>query len=458
MRELSIPIKGMHCKACTIVVADELEKIPGVTKAKANLNTNSAVVTYTHRPSEAALEIAIKAAGYTIGTENKPYFSHDKTVYRQLLISLPIIIIMLFVLQDVGVTGLNLNNLSGSSALLALAVGLTAGFSTCMAVVGGLVLGISSRYAEKHPMATTSQKFRPHLFFNAGRIAAFFALGGLLGLFGSVISLNSSVIGLFTVLVGVVMIILGLQLIELFPKLSSKSFTLPTGIAKTLGIKTKSQKEYSHNNAMLLGAVSFFLPCGFTQAMQLVAISTGSFYMGAIIMGLFAIGTTPGLLSIGAITSVVKGSFAKSFFRFVGLVVIFLAFYNISNGFKLMGYNFSLSNFMNNSNVSSTTQQPSAGEVTKTAEGDILATTFTVATDISPNTFNVKVGEPYILEVNAKEDGQGCMSTIMIPGVYKNPLLITKGKNQLPFTIESPGTYQITCAMGIPRGTITAIR
>ncbi len=146
------------------------------------------------------------------------------------------------------------------------------------------------------------------------------------------------------------MIILGLQLTELFPRLSTKSFTLPTGIAKTLGITNKNDKEYSHNNAMLLGAASFFLPCGFTQAMQLVAISSGSFYMGALIMGLFAIGTTPGLLSIGAITSIVKGTFAKSFFRFVGLVVIFLALYNISNGFNLMGYNFSINSLTTNLN------------------------------------------------------------------------------------------------------------
>jgi uncharacterized protein len=457
MRELSIPITGMHCKACTIVVADELEKIPGVTKAKANLKTNFALITYTSKPSEAALETAILAAGYTIGTDKKPFFSQDKTVYKQIIITLPIVIFILYVLQDTGVTGINLNSLSGSTALMALAVGLTAGFSTCMAMVGGLVLGISARYAEKHPLVTTRQKFRPHIFFNASRIASFFALGGLLGIFGSVFSLNGNVIGLFTIFVGLVMIILGLQLTELFPKLSTKSFTLPTGIARTLGIKNKSNKEYSHNNAMLLGAASFFLPCGFTQAMQLVAISSGSFYMGALIMGLFAIGTTPGLLSIGAITSLVKGTFAKLLFRFVGLVVIFLALYNISNGFNLMGYNFSINGLTNNSNTSSTTQQ-SSGEITKTAEGDILATTFTVASDITPNKFNVKVGQPYILEVDAKEDGQGCMSTIMIPGVYKNPLLITKGKNQLPFTIDSPGTYQITCAMGIPRGTITAVR
>lgn len=34
MRELSIPIKGMHCKACTIVVADELEKYPVLLKPR----------------------------------------------------------------------------------------------------------------------------------------------------------------------------------------------------------------------------------------------------------------------------------------------------------------------------------------------------------------------------------------------------------------------------------------
>ena len=44
----------------------------------------------------------------------------------------------------------------------------------------------------------------------------------------------------------------------------------------------------------------------------------------------------------------------------------------------------------------------------------------------------------------------------MIPGVYDTPMLITKGMLVLPFKIDKPGTYNITCAMGIVRGTITA--
>jgi len=469
MQELSIPIKGMHCKACTIVIADELSKLPGVQQARASLKTNLATIEFTQKPTQKELEFAIKTAGYSIGADKKHFFSRDKNVYEMFAINLVAIAVILFLLKGLGATSLNLNSLSGSRILMALAVGITAGFSTCMALVGGLVLGLSSRYAEKHPTATTTQRFRPHLFFNLGRILTFFVLGGAIGLFGSVFKLNSSLLGLLTVGVGFVMIILGLQLTELFPKLSNKGITLPASLARIIGIKKHGSKEYSHKNALILGGLSFFLPCGFTQAMQLVAISSGSFITGSLVMGMFAIGTSPGLLGIGGLTSVVKGSFAKSFFRFAGVAVVLLAFYNINNGLTLMGYNFSLKNDQQNTtsintdsqqvaNNTSNSQPTNNSAVQATNGATILSTVFTLDGDIKPNKFNVVVGKPYVLEVDAKEDGQGCMSTIMIPGIYKNPLLITKGKIRLPFTINSPGTYQITCAMGVPRGTITAVR
>lgn len=453
MKERIIPIKGMHCKACTIVIADELEKIPGVITAKASLKSNTSTIQYVSEPTAEELDAAIKAAGYTIGDDRRSLFSKDKVVYEQFVFSFATLVVLLVFLRGMGVTSLNLNSLSGSVMLMALAVGVTAGFSTCMAMVGGLVLGISARYSEMNPTITLAQKFRPHLFFNLGRILTFFVLGGVLGMFGSVFRFNSSVVGMLTIGVGAVMVVLGLQLTELFPKLTNKGISLPAGIAKVLGMKGRRSKEYNHKNAMLLGATTFFLPCGFTQAMQLVAISSGSFVTGSLVMGLFAIGTAPGLLGVGALTSAVKGTFAKSLFRFVGVAVVLLAFYNISNGFNLMGYKLSRT-----SKQTTTINQPVDSTVAQTGSGDVLTTSFTVAGDITPSTFNVEVGKQYILEVDAKENGQGCMSTIMIPGIYKTPQLIKKGKLQLPFKIDKPGTYQITCAMGIPRGTITAVK
>jgi len=444
-----IPIKGMHCKSCTLIVADELNKIPEVKHTSVSLKTNSATISFTDEPTELQIDQAIDRAGYIVGNDEKPIFSKDKSTYGQFLLSLAWIAIIFLVLRILGFSGINFSGLGDNKGLMALVVGVTAGFSTCMALVGGLILGLSSRYAEKHQSATVSQRFRPHLFFNLGRIVTFFVLGGVVGLFGSFFRLNSSITGLLTIGIGIVMLILGAQLTEIFPRLSNKGLTLPAGLAKFIGINQKKDKEYSHKNAMVLGGLTFFLPCGFTQAMQLVAIGSGSFVTGSIVMGLFAIGTAPGLLGVGGLTSVVKGKFAKVFFRFAGALVVLLSIYNISNGLNLTGYKFSLGSGQSSGSVSA--------PVDKNAI--ILKTIFTPSggtQDISPNTFNVEVGKSYILSIEAKGDGQGCMSTIMIPGVYDTPMLITKGMLTLPFKIDKAGSYNITCAMGIVRGSIIA--
>ena len=109
------------------------------------------------------------------------------------------------------------------------------------------------------------------------------------------------------------MIFFGLKLIQIFPVLKDKNITLPSSIARVFGLD-REVKEYSHTSALVTGALTFFLPCGFTQAMQLYAVSTGSFWQGMAIMGLFAIGTAPGLLSVGGLTAMVKGRTARIFF------------------------------------------------------------------------------------------------------------------------------------------------
>ena len=446
----TIAIKGMHCKSCTIMVAEELGKIPGVKQASASLKTNTATIRFTNEPTDLQIEKAIDAAGYIVGLEKKKFLSRDKSAYFQFFYSLAIIFVILSSLKLLGFSGISLSGLGSDKSMTALVIGITAGFSTCMALVGGLVLGLSARYAEKHQSATSTQKFKPHLFFNLGRIITFFILGGVIGLFGSFFKLDSSVTGILTIGIGLVMIIIGLQLTELFPKLTNKTITLPAGIAKFIGLNRQKQREYSHKNALVLGGLTFFLPCGFTQAMQLVAIASGSFVTGSIVMGLFAIGTAPGLLGLGGLTSIIKGEFAKKFFRFSGVLVVLLAVYNITNGFNLMGYNFSFVN----------SQQNSSSVSLDYKDATILKTVFSPSgstQDISPKSFNVEVGKSYVLEVDAKDDGQGCMSTIMIPGLYKTPILITKGTVRLPFKVDKAGTYKITCAMGISRGTITAI-
>jgi plastocyanin len=85
----------------------------------------------------------------------------------------------------------------------------------------------------------------------------------------------------------------------------------------------------------------------------------------------------------------------------------------------------------------------------------ILKATYSVAADVKPNKFTVKAGVPVRFDIDAQEDGAGCMGSIMIPGLDNNARGFEKGKTTtLSFTPTKPGSYTITCAMGVPRGTI----
>ena len=76
--------------------------------------------------------------------------------------------------------------------------------------------------------------------------------------------------------VAVVMTILGTRLTGLSPRIATWSPTLPMGLGRQLGLGDGASGAYSDARAAGLGAASFFLPCGFTQAVQIYALSTGS--------------------------------------------------------------------------------------------------------------------------------------------------------------------------------------
>lgn len=452
-RTKTVPIKGMHCASCEILIAEELGSLPGVVSASASLKSGTATIVSSVAVHDGAIEKAIQSAGYEIGVEprKKPLVTRNSRIWKDFLLG-SVLVVGFFVLFKIfeldKLMSATTNN--NSVGVMALIVGVTAGFSTCMALIGGLVLGVASKYAADHPTETAFQKFRPHLFFNLGRIASFIVLGAVIGMIGSAFALKGSLLGFLTILAGVVMLFLGLQLSEISPRIT-KGVTLPSGIAKKFGLHKRKEREYSHRNAFLMGALTFFLPCGFTQAMQLLAVSTGSPVQAAVIMGAFALGTAPGLLSLGGLTSVVQGLFAKRFFRIVGVLVIAMALVNVANGYNLAG----LSRFLENSKSLLDTTFPK-----QSSEGSkVLATTYTLRDDIVPSKFTAKVGQKTTLAVDVQDNGQGCMSTIMIIGLDDNPQYLKKGKTlELTFTPISPGTYLIACAMGVPRGSITVER
>ncbi len=449
----TVPIKGMHCASCELLITDELEGISGVESAKVSLKSSAATIRSSRKISSKEIEYAVRSAGYEVGLENdkKSLITLNKSIWRDAAIGVVFVAAFFVIFQLFGIDNIaGTASANGGAGTMALLIGLTAGFSTCMALIGGLVLSVASKYAENHPMQTARQKFTPHVFFNLGRIISFIILGAVIGWIGSAFALKGSLLGLLTIAVGLVMLILGLQLTELFPRIT-KGITLPSGISKRFGLQQRKGREYSNKNALLLGAATFFLPCGFTQAMQLLAVSTGDPIQAALIMGAFAVGTAPGLLGLGGLTSVVKGVFAQKFFRIVGVIVVAMALLNFVNGYNLSGLNRFFDNLATAGNTSSKVEEIEPSKYVR-----VLTTTFHVRTDITPNVFTTKIGQKTILSVDVKENGEGCMSTIMIIGLDDKPQYLAKGKKiELTFTPEKPGKYTIACAMGVARGSIT---
>ncbi|MFA6422064.1 MAG: sulfite exporter TauE/SafE family protein [Candidatus Buchananbacteria bacterium] len=433
-----ISVSGMHCKSCELLIEDGLKKLPGVTKVRANQNRGTVEI-YHHGsgPSSEQINSAIKNAGYEVGEKSKlPFFSKDKTDYKNLLIGAIIIAVLFVLLKSFGILNLSADT-SGGGLIIALFVGLIAGVSTCMALVGGLTLGLASRHAELHPETTRIQRFRPHLFFNLGRMIGFAILGGLIGLIGTAFKISPNALGIVTMIVGAVMIFLGLKLVEIFPFLKNHSLTLPSSVSKLFGLNKTNNKEYSHLGSMITGALTFFLPCGFTQAMQIYAISTGSFLQGALIMFLFALGTTPGLLSIGGLTSIFKGKKARLFYATAGVAVILLGFFNIANGKNLMYFG-EIANTNNPTN-----QEEQIVSMTQKSSG------------YSPNNFTVQKGKPVKWVINS-EDPFSCASSLVM-SKYGINVHLQKGENIVKFTPTQTGEVKFSCSMGMYTGRFTVV-
>lgn len=324
-------ISGMHCKACPLLVESELHDVALIQKAKASL--------WHHRVEiegdfgeKSALEIielltpTLQKHGYALSVE-KP--AHKKA-WSEFAWAIPLALLFLglFVgLQKLGIVNLlTVNQVSYPAALL---IGLVASVSTCMAVVGGLTLSVSANFAKE------GDKVTPQLLFHIGRLVSFFLLGGLLGVIGGNFEMGSGAMTAVNIAVGLIMLVLGLNLLDILPWAKKLQPTLPGFISRHL----LELKQINHTlTPLLLGAVTFFLPCGFTQSMQFYALSSGSFTTGALTMLVFALGTFPmlALLSFASL-SLHSARASGIFFKTAGLVVIAFALFNLMNGLVVAG-------------------------------------------------------------------------------------------------------------------------
>lgn len=323
-------VKGMHCNSCVMLTERALGDLEHVKRAAASLTSCCIEVEgefggRSDAAIAAELSSVLRPHGYELALE-----APREARAHELLIAAPIA--LLFAAGFIALQKLGIVSIAGEGALsygTAFMIGVVASLSTCMAVVGGLVLSMSSSYAKR------GDTIRPHLLFHASRLVTFFVLGGAIGALGTAFQLSIGASFALNMLVAAVMLMLGLNLLDVFQSTKRFQLAMPRFLSDRLLALGSAQ---SAATPLIAGAATFVLPCGFTQAMQVYTLSTGGALAGGLTMLSFALGTLPvlALLSFGS-AGLGRSAYRGVFFKSAGLIVILFALLNVITGLAAIG-------------------------------------------------------------------------------------------------------------------------
>ncbi len=456
MQEKTYYIKGMHCAACEVLIEKKLLEIPGVKSVDASTDKGQAIVEFEGaQPKIEVLNDIFKKDNYAFfdnQQEVKKTAKEEKPVSKTLIaFNIAILIVIAFLLLDRAGVSSFLSVGSNSSLIAFFGFGLLAGLSSCAALVGGIVLSMSKQWNDLYANEQSSyKKFQPHVLFNVGRILSYALGGGLLGLIGSRLQISLSFIAFLVIAISILMIGLGLQMlgVSVFRKFQ---FSAPKFITRYVANENNFKGKYM---PFVMGALTFFLPCGFTITAQTISLLTGSAMQGALIMLFFALGTAPMLLLIGLSSTKFfsKPHLSLTFSKVAGFLVIFFALFNIFNQMNVLGIGFPNAN---PAQVSS-----AQNGVVALVDGKQVIKMTVYPSNYTPNTLTVKAGVPVRWEITSS--GQpGCDSGAIVSNILPNgSVYLNPNQGQVTvaeFTPQNPGTYKFACPMGMVRGTIEVI-
>jgi len=466
----------MHCASCELMIEKKLLELNFIKSVDASSPKEEIIIEYTgEKIQPQKLTELFKKEGYvfsdispTLNTSpEKPNKFKPKELF--IILSIGLLIILAFIgLNSTGLSGL-INVSAKSSLPMFFVFGLIAGISSCAALVGGIILSMSQQWNQLYKTDDSNwKKIQPHLIFNIGRLIAYGFFGALLGALGSQLDFSLKLGPIFVILVSIMMIVLALQMLGV-RALRKFQITMPKFITRSIADESNFK---GHHMPFLMGALTFFLPCGFTITAQGLALISGSALQGGLIMLLFALGTLPMLLGIGlsSIKFCQKSHLSERFLKVAGILVLFFALFNINSQLNVLGFS-SLDNLrIENKEVAT------APIITETPKNNSPKTEPKIDKDLppvvngkqiikmnassegySPNRFKVRANIPVKWEIT-DTGTSGCTNAIIAKNLFPEEISLTPGKTSVQeFTPQKAGKYKFSCWMGMVTGTIEVV-
>jgi sulfite exporter TauE/SafE len=341
--------------------------------------------------------------------------------------------------------------------IVAFITGLTTGGLSCLAVQGGLLasslehqleqdLAIATGKKRKAKMQQARQKLAmPILLFLGAKIFAYTLLGLLLGALGSVFQLTNTMRAILLIAIGIFMIGNALRMFNVHPIFRYFVIEPPKFITRFVRRTAKNEASFT---PIFLGALTVLIPCGVTQAMMAVAITTANPMEAAALMFAFTLGTSPVFFFVSYLATQLGAALEKNFMRFVAVVILILGVVSIDSGSTLMGNPYSLTNLM--PNLIRTT--PDTTYTNQAVDG--VLTLYAQNEGYFPRKLVAKAGEALTLNVVTNKT-YSCARDFVIPALGEERLLPESGTVTIAIPAQRAGTrMQFTCSMGMYTGYI----
>ena len=425
MNKKYVKIDGIHCNHCIDTITNALLKNKNIKEVK--IKNNIAHITYDKKLSNREIIKIIIDIDYFTKEE---YISDNlKNIDTKIrLKEFIVIVVVLFALWFLinKIFGYNIFNvIPNIDSSITYGMLFVTGILTsihCISMCGAinLIAIVDSK----------NKNYKRPILYNLGRVVSYTIIGGLVGLLGSVISLNSTINGIIILVASLIMLLMSFNMLGII------EFKLP--FINKIILKTKSR------NSFVIGLLNGLMPCGPLQAMQVYALSTGSFIKGALSMLIFSLGTVPLMLLVGIFYNLVKGKGKIIVNKVASVLILILSIVMLNRGLLALGIDISKS-FNDYSEFTSSK-----------IEGDYQVVEF----DLEYNDYEdiiVQKDIPVKMIIHVeKKYLTGCNSELELKDFNKK-VKLEVGDNIIEFTPKKTGTYTYTCWMNMIKNNIKVV-
>lgn len=331
--------------------------------------------------------------------------------------------------------------------------GLTVGGLTCLAVQGGLLASvIAAKEGEEVKKGINKRNtVFPTLIFLATKLIIYTIFGFMLGIFGRAIAISQVAQIIMQFAAGLYMIAVALNLLNIHPIFRYAVIQPPKFLTRRVRNQSKSKELFA---PALLGLMTILIPCGTTLAIEALAISTSSPFLGAVIMAAFVLGTMPLFFGIGWLTSILGDSFRGKFLKMAAVVVIYLGISSINGALIALDFPINSHTLIDNFRLYITPRNEEKLHIEDYVNQSIEIIVST--SGYSPNYIRIKKGSFVTIKLIGKEV-YSCASAFRIPalGISKN--LQVNETYTFTFTPKKTGRIRFACSMGMFTGVIEII-